>query len=221
MVDTGLCGLLPFYFGARDFKPGVVRTFSSSASATHGDSDAEVSILNLEAENYSTDRGKHDPLLIKLLRNGRGAGRILIDIATASCDVTSRLLRLEPTVLVPIHPDVSSLASLESLEAFLASAAGNGSRAGATLYLLNDFDPSVPLHLDVQEALQQQLGDRLLPFVLRRSPAVSEALAEGMTVIDYAPSSETAQDYWQFAGWLRNFAAPGMVQHGGVRWSER
>ncbi len=53
-------------------------------------------------------------------------------------------------------------------------------------YLLNGFDASLPLHLDVREVLRGKLGERLLPFAVRRSPAVSEALAEGMTVIDYA-----------------------------------
>jgi cellulose biosynthesis protein BcsQ len=84
---------------------------------------------------------------------------------------------------------------------------------------LNQFDASSPLHLDVRAILQQQLGDRLLPLVLRRSPAVSEALAEGMTVIDYAPGSEVAEDYRTLAGWLRSFAAPAVAS--GVRWSER
>jgi cellulose synthase operon protein YhjQ len=157
----------------------------------------------------------------KLLREGRGVSRILVDIATANRDVTSRLLRLEPTVLVPIFPDMSSLAGLGSLEAFLAAAADRNGGAGATLYLLNGFDASLPLHLDVREMLQRQLGDRLLPFVLRRSPAVSEALAEGMTVIDYAPSSAAAEDYRHLAGWLRDFAAPAIAGYGGVRWSER
>ena len=69
--------------------------------------------------------------------------------------------------------------------------------------------------------LQQQLGDRLLPLVLRRSSAVSEALAEGTTVIDYAPGSAAAEDYMHLAGWLRGFAAPATVAHAGVRWSER
>ena len=55
--------------------------------------------------------------------------------------------------------------------------------------VLNQFDASLPLHLDVREVLRRQLGDRLLPFVIRRAPAVSEALAEGMTVVDYAPES--------------------------------
>ena len=75
-------------------------------------------------------------------------------------------------------------------------------------YLLNGFDSSQPLHLDVREVLRQQLGDRLLPFVIRRSPAVSEALAEGMTVMDYAPETAVAGDVQNLASWLRTQAAP-------------
>jgi cellulose synthase operon protein YhjQ len=221
LADTGVCGLLPFYFGAREFKPGVVRTFSSPAPQFRGENDAEISVLSLEAGHYPGDGGDHDPLLGKLLRNGRGVSRILVDIATASRDVTSRLLRLKPTLLVPILPDMSSLAGLAFLETFLTTAAGSNAGAGATLYLLNGFDATLPLHLEVRETLQQQLGDRLLPFVLRRSPAVSEALAEGLTVIDYAPGSVAAEDYRHLAAWLRNFAAPAMLAYGGMRWSER
>ncbi len=91
----------------------------------------------------------------------------------------------------------------------------------AILYLLNQFDASVPLHLDVRAMLQQQLGDRLIPFVLRRSSVVSEALAEGMTVIDYAPGSGAAEDYRALAGWLHTFIPPAVAGHAGVRWSER
>ena len=152
------------------------------------------------------------------MRDGRGASRILVDVATANRDVTSRLLLLRPTVLVPVLPDMSSVASLGLLQVLLADEDGV---PGTTLYLLNQFDASSPLHLDVRAMLQQQLGDRLLPFVVRRSSAVSEALAEGMTVIDYAPDSEAAEDYRSLAGWLRSFSAPAAAGYAGVRWSER
>jgi hypothetical protein len=46
-------------------------------------------------------------------------------------------------------------------------------------------------------------------------------LAEGMTVLDYAPGSEAAQDYQRLADWLRSYAAPSVVGHDGIRWSER
>jgi cellulose synthase operon protein YhjQ len=208
LVDTATCGLLPFYFSARDFKPGLVRTFSRPGA----EDDVPVNVLNLQQDRYPGS-SERDPLLDELLRGGRGAVRILVDIATASGEVTSRLMQLGPTFLVPILPDMSSLACVAPLETMLAGA--------DTFYLLNQFDPALPLHLDMQETLRQQLGDRLLPFALRRSFAVSEALAEGMTVIDYAPGSAAAEDYWSLAAWLRNFAAPALVSYGGVRWSER
>ena len=87
-------------------------------------------------------------------------------------------------------------------------------------YLLNGFDASQPLHLDVREVLRQQLGDRLLPFVIRRSPAVSEALAEGMTVMDYAPETAVAGDVLNLASWLRTLAAPAPGFRK-ARWSEQ
>ncbi len=211
LADTTACGLLPFYFGSRASNHRVVRTFSPIGV----ERDAPVKILNLEAERYPRNGGEHDPLLAELISDGGGASRILVDLATAGRDVTGRLLVLRPTVLVPLLPDMSSVASLASLEAFL------GRDEGAAHYLLNQFDGSSPLHRDVRGMLQRRLGDRLLPLVLRRSAAVSEALAEGMTVIDYAPGSATAEDYWNLAGWLRSLSAPAARGRSGVRWTER
>ena len=221
LADTAAYGPLPIYFGARDFKPGVVRTFSPPG----GESDAPVQVLTLEPERYPGDGAdEDDPLLGELGRDGRGASRILVDIGTASRQVTRRLLLLRPTILIPILPDISSVATVRSLEAFLFNPANQPNRdrqTGAVFYVLNQFDTSSPLHLDVRETLQQQLGDRLLPLVLHRSSAVSEALAEGTTVIDYAPGSPVAEDYMLLAGWLHSFVTPAALSHAGVRWSER
>jgi cellulose synthase operon protein YhjQ len=221
LADTAAYGPLPLYFGSREFKPGVVRTFSPPG----GENDAPVQVLTLEPERYPGDGAdEHDPLLGELGRDGRDASRILVDIGTASRQVTRRLLLLRPTILIPILPDISSVATVQTLEAFLFNPANQSNRdrqTGAVFYLLNQFDASSPLHLDVRETLQQQLGDRLLPLVLRRSSAVSEALAEGTTVIDYAPGSAVAEDYMHLAAWLRSVVAPAAMGHTGVRWSER
>jgi cellulose synthase operon protein YhjQ len=215
LAETAACGILPFYFGSRELRPGVVRTFFPPG-AFGEDCDAPVQMLNLQGEGSPEDGNQQDPLLADLLRDGRGASRIVVDVATANRKWMSRLLSLGPTLLVPILPDMSSVACLGSLEALDA---GPASRKKA-LYLLNQFDASSPLHRDVRAILQQQLGDRLLPFVLRRSSLVSEALAEGMTLIDYAPGSEVAADYRDLAGWLRSLSAPATAGSG-VRWSER
>jgi cellulose biosynthesis protein BcsQ len=220
LADTAAYGPLPLYFGSREFKPGVVRTFSPPGR----EHDAPVQVLTLEPERYPGDgTDEDDPLLGELGRDGRDASRILVDIGTASRQVTRRLLLLRPTILIPILPDISSVATVRSLEAFLFNPANqpNRDRQGAVFYLLNQFDTSSPLHLDVRETLQQELGDRLLPLVVHRSFEVSEALAEGTTVIDYAPGSPAAEDYMRLAGWLRGFAAPAELGRAGMRWSER
>jgi cellulose synthase operon protein YhjQ len=223
LADTAACGLLPFYFGSRDLRPGVVRTFAPPPAPPAAESDAPIQVLNLQPERYPRNGGEQDLFLDQLLRDARGTSRILVDVATAGRELTNRLLQLRPTVLVPLLPDMSSVASLGWLESLLACPAveAGDEGQGRPLYLLNQFDASLPLHMDVHAALQRQLGDRLLPFVLSRSSAVSEALAEGMTVIDYAPDSLAAEDYRTLAGWLRNRIAPAPVGRRGSRWSER
>jgi len=208
LTDTTAGGMLPFYFGSRESRPGAVRTFFPPGPTLGAETDAPVQVLNLPP-----GRDPDPEWLTDLLNGGRLANRILVDVATASQDMTARLRQLKPTVLVPLLPDMSSVASLGPLEALPES--------GETLYLLNQFDAESPLHLDVRALLQQQLGDRLLPFVVRRSYAISEALAEGMTVIDYAPDSPVAEDYRVLASWLRSYAAASETGTRGVRWTER
>jgi cellulose biosynthesis protein BcsQ len=128
---------------------------------------------------------------------------------------------MSPTVLVPVIPDMSSVVSVGSIDTFFQRNVSPSGQPVMPFYILNQFDPSLPLHLDVREVLREQLGDRLLPFVLRRTPAVSEALAEGMTVVDYAPNSAVAEDFGSLAVWVKSLAAPATNGFRGVRWSER
>ena len=218
LVDTAAHGPLPFYFGAQDLRPGVVRTFSGSPN------DAPIQMISLDPDQDPASRqaalGGHDELIDEVLRNASSAHRILIDLATAAASVTRRVLRLNPTVLVPILPDMSSVVTLQAAASFFRNHKEATGQAVEPCYILNQFDASLPLHLEVQELLRRQLGDRLLPFVLRRSVAVSEALAEGMTVIDYAPSAPIADDYRKLSTWLRSIA-PANSGFRGLRWSER
>ena len=215
LTDTTSYGLLPFYFGARELRPGVVRTFSPPSGST----DAPIYLVN-----YEVDRpGEQNPewMADEITRNSRGTNRILLDLGTGSASLTRRIAKLSPTILVPVAPDMNSVIGLSNVEKYFAGQTDSEGRPIQPMYLLNQFDASLPLHLDVREVMRQQLGDRLLPFVIRRSPAVSEALAEGMTVMDYAPGSPVAEDYMNLAGWLRSLSAPAAQAFRGIRWSER
>lgn len=213
LADTSACGMLPFYFGSRVSRPGAVRTFFPPGPGFGAETDAPVQVFNLPPEPDSGQDPERDSWLRELVDAGRLANRILVDVDTARQQVASRLQPLKPTVLVPVLPDMSSVACLRLVDAL--------PEAAEAFFLLNQFDAQSPLHADMRNLLQQQLGGRLLPFVVRRSHLVSEALAEGMTVIDYAPDSSVAEDYRVLAGWLRSVAAPATVGGARARWTER
>ena len=217
LVDTAAFGLLPFFFGASDQRPGVLRTFT--APNTSG--DAPVQMITVDPESLGPEAAPQETLTQEISRYSRCVGRVIVDLATASGATTRRVLRMSPTVLVPVVPDMGSVVSVSSIDSFFQHNVSASGQPVRPYYVLNQFDPSLPLHLDVREVLREQVGDHLLPFVLRRTPAVSEALAEGMTVVDYAPSSTVAEDYGNLAGWVKSLAAPATHGFRGVRWSER
>jgi cellulose biosynthesis protein BcsQ len=115
-------------------------------------------------------------------------------------------------VLVPVIPDMNSVVSVSSIDAFFEHNSNPNGKPSLPFYVLNQFDASLPLHLDVREVLREQLGERLLPFALRRTPAMSEALAEGMTVMDYAPNSTAGGGFLHAGGMGEEPFRPGYDQ---------
>jgi cellulose synthase operon protein YhjQ len=216
LADTTSHGLLPYYFGAHELRPGLVRTFTPPS----GSSDAPIYLVNYELEReaqakealHALDREIHTP--------SSRTHRVLVDLSAVSSWTLGSLAQMETTLLIPVAPDMNSIISLHGMDRVLRQAAGAGTPL-QPYYLLNQFDPSLPLHRDVREVLRQKLGDRLLPFAIRRASAVSEALAEGMTVLDYAPESGVTEDFFALANWLRRVSAPAASGLRNLRWSER
>ena len=222
LTDTTSQGLLPFYFGARELHAGVVRTFSPPS----GSSDAPVHLVSYdfaagEQDTTRADSEPHGEALEDLLANSQRANRVFVDLNLSCGWMLRRLAWMKPTVLIPLAADMNSVISLHAVERSFSGLKDADGKALEPIYLLNQFDASLPLHLDVREVLKQQLGDRLLPFVIRRAASVSEALAEGMTIVDYDAESEVARDYMGVANWLRNASAPAAVGLRNLRWSER
>jgi len=204
LTDTTSSGLLPYYFGEREVHPGEVRTFQPP----EGSSGASISLVIRDAVGMSEDKRWQEILTDEILRNGRGKQRAVLDLASGSSWLIRRIADLHPIVLVPMTGDMNSVISLQAVERVFHGIVDSDGRCLLPYYVLNQFDVSLPLHLDVREVLRRQLGDRLLRIVIRRSPAVSEALAEGMTVVDYEPDAAVSQDYMDVAAWLRIVSPP-------------
>lgn len=217
LVEATPFGTLPFFFGTCDCRPDTLRTFRPPASS----SDAPIRLATVDTEALAPDSSGPGSLTAKIEEWATGVSRVIVDVATRSTATARELARVSPVVLVPLVPDVNSVIAANSIDSFfhgLARASGAGSDV---YYVLNQFDPSLPLHQDVRKALRDRLGERLLPFAFERTPAISEALAEGMTIMDYAPDSAAAADFTSLAKWLENVLAPADVNLRGIRWSER
>ena len=217
LTDTTSHGLLPFYFGASELRHGAVRTFSPPSGST----DAPIYLVSYDVDQKGSDEAAQETLAEEIVNNSRGTHRILLDLNVNSSWIVNRLSRMNPTILIPVAPDMNSVISLQTVEKYFSGINDGDGRPLQPYYVLNQFDTSLPLHLDIREVMRRQLGERLLPFVIRRAPAVSEALAEGMTVVDYAPDAPVAEDYLNLATWLRTVAAPATAGFRNVRWSER
>jgi cellulose synthase operon protein YhjQ len=217
LTDTTSRGLLPFYFGERELRPGEVRTFQPPA----GSPGAPVSLVIFDAASMGADERHQETLTNEILRIGQGNQRLVLDLSSGSSWLVRRMVELHPVVLVPVTGDMNSVISLHAVERAFRSIADRDGRPLLPYYVLNQFEPSLPLHLDVREVLRRQLGDRLLRFVIRRSQAVSEALAEGMTVVDYAPEAPVSQDYMDVASWLRSVSPPAKAEYSSQQWSQQ
>jgi len=217
LTDTTSHGLLPYYFGASELRPGVVRTFSPPP----GSADAPIYLVSYDVPPQPSDPAAQEWLIDELARNSRGLQRVVLDLSPSAAWLAKRLAQLNSVVIVPVAPDMNSVISLGTVEKFFNGVTDGQGRAVQPYFLLNQFDPSQRLHLDVREVMRRQLGDRLLPFVIRRSQSVSEALAEGMTVMDYAADAPVATDYANLASWLRSLSMPAAAAFTNARWSER
>jgi cellulose biosynthesis protein BcsQ len=131
----------------------------------------------------------------------------LLDLPTFNERPTPGALDRVSQVIVPLVPDVQSIATIaraEELAAMLEE--GPGRR---TMFVLNRFDEGRPMHREIRTYLEKLLGDRLAPVAVRESEYIPEALSLGMTVLDHAPQAPVVKDFVQLVAWLEgNLANP-------------
>ena len=213
LVETVPQSLLPLYFGLGPLVPGELRTVTARADVSGAASiaafDAASFVLADATERYA--RQRQEAAIETLLDRAQGFDRIVIDLSPEAEWMVHRLAALRPMVLAPVAPEMSSVAGLQALEQRFAAIRDSEGGALLPFYVLNLFDAGLPLHLDIREVLRRELDGRLLAVAVRRSASVGEALAQGKTVLEYAPESPVARDYGELARWMAE-AAPASAE---------
>jgi len=223
LAETTSHGLLPYYFGATELEPHVLRSFSPPAGTSHPPISLISYPVGYEAQPDPHPADSKARLADEVLLATSGSQRLIIDCNSASGWLIRSLHTLPVTVLIPVAPDMNAVLGLQAIERYFQGVLDHNGNQILPYYLINQFDASLPLHLDVRTVLRKQLGDRLLTFVIRRSSSVSEALAEGTTVVDYQPQGTAAEDYRDLAHWLRQSAPPATLAPAprNIQWRER
>lgn len=93
-------------------------------------------------------------------------------------------------------PDANSLLAIDpTIEMLLES-------RGVTYFLLNRFDSTHVLHLDIWTMCKVKLSHRLLPFYLHEDQSLPEAFASGSSLGNYSSTSVLADDIQKLANWI-------------------
>jgi cellulose synthase operon protein YhjQ len=196
LLDAGTPSLLPFYFGARAARPHVC-TFIDPAGKAKG----AVHIASRQEEPPS---GEPEAWIWRSLASVLHETDVLLaDVPVHNIGDDLKVF-LEQTIgILVLVPDVRCLMSLRQIEKLAARPEANGAAQLLPYLLLNGFEPSNSLHLEIHNRMATQFKDRLIPLTIRRDYHVSDALAHGMTVIDYAPASPATEDLYRLAEWLK------------------
>jgi cellulose biosynthesis protein BcsQ len=209
LVDGAAQSLLPFHFGGTNEIAGRC-TFLTP----RGSDEGVVSVFSCAAEGSQIETQQ---IWRDVRESGAGAGHVLMDLWTHVDHPGREVIHAESTCIVVLTPDVRSVVKLRQIEKTFCG----GPQTRRPYYILNRFDQSVSLHNEFQRFFLSQVGERLRRGTIRRSDEVNYALAEGVTVVDYAPNSAIAGDFHRVADWLQAVeraipkASPGLIEISG------
>jgi len=214
LVDATSQARLPLYFGGRELRPGLMRTWTPPAG-----SERSVSVV-LHNATRTLDDTAQQQLTQQIFANAIGAQRILVDLPAPAGWLLRRLSHLRPAILIPIVPGPDAHGVIGSAEKLFRNLDPGNPEAVLPFYLLNQFDPSQPAHAELETALRHLVGARLLPITIPASPSVPAALAEGNTVFEYEPDAPIVEQYRAVAAWLQSISPARAAASAHLPWGQ-
>ncbi len=130
------------------------------------------------------------------------ADLVVVDTPPGPSLYQQQALRVANFVLVVIHADPASYATLPAMETILDRYCVGREHFHGAAYLLNNVNAGSTLSRDVVRAVRSALSDRVVPHVVHQDEAVREALAFDQSVLQYAPHGEASRDIQQVGQWL-------------------
>jgi hypothetical protein len=185
---TTVVATLARLFSQKHLRCGIVSNEENDCPALPAALCPEFPIRILGRHSFESDLAKGDVQ--------HELDQFLFDVESGS-EPSDMANFLPAGVLVLVSvPDVNSILQAQHLKALYASKAP----ATPVIAVLNRFEPSLLLHREVRDSFAQTFSTIA---TLQRSDLAAEAFAAGMTVIDWSPCSELAQEYSQLFHCIR------------------
>lgn len=127
---------------------------------------------------------------------------VLIDTPPGPSLYLQQALRIANFVLVVVHADAASYATVPAMEGLIKSYCRERTDFLGSAYIINCVSSDKVLSRDVVEVLRSRLGDRVVPFVIHQDEAVREALASDQLLANYDPHCEATYDVASCAQWV-------------------
>lgn len=198
--------ILPLYFGARSASGGTLRSFLMPRVHERGSLHLYLDSLSNAKRAGSEGQELLDRLCSQAELVKDDIDRAIIVFPGGSPERLMPILTSTSLRLAIIVPDLASAIGVGKLMRFFKE---QREAPVSPYFLINKFDPERALHQEMRSRLQEQLEEHLVPVMIRRSDDIQDALAAGMTVIDYAPGTAVAQDFRHFAEWVASKSGGG------------
>lgn len=122
---------------------------------------------------------------------------VICDCPRLPAALRNQVLAAADLTLVVCAPTPLALAAASHMANQLRERAGQ-----ASAVLLNGFEAGRALDRDMQLLLRRQHANLAAPVSIHRDESLREALAHKLTVFDYAPASQAAQEFAALATWV-------------------
>lgn len=127
---------------------------------------------------------------------------IVLDTPPGPSLYLQQALRAANFVLVVLHADAASYATVPAIEGLIQRYCHDRSGFYGSSYVLNNVNTEKALSRDIIEVLRKNLGERLAPMVIHQDEAVRESLASDQLLADYDHHCEATFDMAACAQWV-------------------
>ncbi|HEX4916898.1 MAG TPA: cellulose biosynthesis protein BcsQ [Limnobacter sp.] len=121
---------------------------------------------------------------------------VLVDLPRWPSAWCKAFFELSDLNIITLVPDLSAVLGVDAVLQELLTA------RGGSYFLMNRFDSSKVLHLDVWTLCKAKLSHRLLPFYLHEDQSLPESQAAGVPLSEYAPNSQLVEELNKLALWI-------------------